>query len=84
MINIIKLLTFVLIFTNVTNSLLTDSKSANYVTNTEIYVVQKGDNLWKIAEKYKQNNKEEYILSIKQLNNLQNSSLYINQKLLLP
>ena len=51
---------------------------------TEIYIVKKDDNLWKIAEKYKQNNKEEFILAIKELNKLENSRLYINQKLIVP
>ena len=80
----IKLLIFVLIFTNITAPLLTDNKSTNYVNKTEIYIVKKDDNLWKIAEKYKQNNKEEFILAIKELNKLENSRLYINQKLIVP
>ncbi len=80
----IKLLIFVLIFTNITSPLLTDNKSRNYINKTEIYIVKKDDNLWKIAEKYKQNNKEEFILAIKELNKLENSRLYINQKLIVP
>ncbi len=80
----IKLLIFVLILTNITDPLLTDNKNTNYVNKTEIYIVQKDDNLWKIAEKYKQNNKEEFILAIKELNKLENSRLYINQKLIVP
>ncbi len=82
--DILKLLIFLIIYTKITSPLIIDNKTANLDNNIETYVVQKDDNLWKIAEKYDQNNKEEFIYSIKQLNNLKNSNLYIDQKLLVP
>ena len=82
--DIIKLLIFVLIYTKITSPLLNDHKTVNLDNNTQTYVVQKDDNLWKIAEKYERNNKEEFILSLKELNNLENSNLHINQNLLVP
>ena len=82
--DILKLLIFVLIYTKITSPLLSDHITVNLDNKTETYVVQKDDNLWKIAEKYERNNKEEFILSLKELNNLKNSNLHINQNLLVP
>ena len=82
--DIIKLLIFVLIYTKITSPLLSDHITVNLDNKTQTYVVQKDDNLWKIAEKYDRNNKEEFILSLKELNNLKNSNLHINQNLLVP
>ena len=82
--DILKLLIFVLIYTKITSPLLNGHKTVNLDNNIQTYVVQKDDNLWKIAEKYERNNKEEFILSLKELNNLENSNLHINQKLLVP
>ena len=82
--DILILLIFLIIYTKITSPLIIDNKTGNLDNNTETYVVQKDDNLWKIAEKYDRNNKEEFIYSIKEINNLKNSNLYIDQKLLLP
>ena len=82
--DILKLLIFVLIYTKITSPLLSDHITVNFDNKTETYVVQKDDNLWKIAEKFERNNKEEFILSLKELNNLENSNLHINQNLLVP
>ena len=82
--DILKLLIFVLIYTKITSPLLSDHITVNLDNKTQTYVVQKDDNLWKIAEKYYRNNKEEFILSLKELNNLENSNLHINQNLLVP
>ena len=82
--DILKLFIFILIYTKITSPLLIDNNSANLDKNNKTYVVQKDDNLWKIAEKYVRNNKEEFIFSIKELNNLKNSNLFIDQKLLVP
>ena len=81
---IFKLLIFIFIYTKFNFPLTIDTKTTNFVKNIDIYIVQKDDNLWKIAEKYDPNNKEEFIFTIKELNNLKNSNLYINQKLLVP
>ncbi len=82
--DILKLLIFVLIYTKISSPLLSDHITVNLDNKTQTYVVQKDDNLWKIAEKYDRNNKEEFILSLKELNNLENSNLYVNQNLLVP
>ena len=82
--DILKLLIFVLIYTKISSPLLSDHITVNLDNKTQTYVVQKDDNLWKIAEKYERNNKEEFILSLKELNNLKNSNLHINQNLLVP
>ncbi len=82
--DILKLLIFVLIYTKISSPLLSDHITVNLDNNIQTYVVQKDDNLWKIAEKYERNNKEEFILSLKELNNLKNSNLHINQNLLVP
>ena len=82
--DILKLLIFVLIYTKITSPLLSDHITVNLDNKTQTYVVQKDDNLWKIAEKYERNNKEEFILSLKELNNLENTNLHINQNLLVP
>ena len=82
--DILKLLIFVLIYTKISSPLLSDHITVNLDNKTQTYVVQKDDNLWKIAEKYDRNNKEEFILSLKELNNLENSNLHINQNLLVP
>jgi len=82
--DILKLLIFVLIYTKISSPLLSDHITVNLDNKTQTYVVQKDDNLWKIAEKYERNNKEEFILSLKELNNLENSNLHINQNLLVP
>ena len=55
--DILKLLIFVLIYTKITSPFLSDHITVNLDNKTETYVVQKDDNLWKIAEKYDRNNK---------------------------
>ncbi len=82
--DILKLLIFVLIYTKISSPLLSDHITVNLDNKTQTYVVQKDDNLWKIAEKFERNNKEEFILTLKELNNLENSNLHINQNLLVP
>ena len=54
--DILKLLIFVLIYTKITSPLLSDHITVNLDNKTQTYVVQKDDNLWKIAEKYDPNN----------------------------
>ena len=55
--DILKLLIFVLIYTKISSPLLSDHITVNLDNKTETYVVQKDDNLWKIAEKYDRNYK---------------------------
>ena len=48
------------------------------------YEIQKGDSLWSIADKFNSKNKEIFIYKIKKINNLSNSSLVVNDILLIP
>ena len=48
------------------------------------YEIQKGDSLWSIADQFNSKNKEIFIYKIKKINNLDNSSLVINDILLIP
>ena len=48
------------------------------------YEIQKGDYLWSIADQFNSKNKEIFIYKIKKINNLDNSSLVVNDILLIP
>ena len=48
------------------------------------YEIQKGDSLWSIADQFNSKNKEIFIYKIKKINNLDNSSLVVNDILLIP
>ena len=48
------------------------------------YEIQKGDSLWSIADQFNSKNKEIFIYKIKKINNLSNSSLVVNDILLIP
>ena len=61
-------------------------KYLNYANNSEFkyYEIQKGDSLWSIADQFNSKNKEMFIYKIKKLNNMRNSSLVVNDILLIP
>ena len=46
--------------------------------------IQKGDSLWSIADQFNSKNKEFFIYKTKKINNLSNSSLVVNDILLIP
>ena len=48
------------------------------------YQVQKGDSLWDIALKYDSNDIENFLFEAKKLNNLQNSTIFEDQILIIP
>lgn len=74
---IISLITFTLIYTV--------SVSGYEEPRYQSIVVQSGDTLWAIAEKYSNNsNIREYIYNIKKINNLDSSMLYENTAILIP
>ena len=60
--------------------------SIENVNNNEFihYEIQKGDSLWSIADQFNSKNKEIFIYKIKKINNLDNSSLIVNDILLIP
>jgi len=51
----------------------------NYSDNNQIYIVQKGDTLYSISTKYNTS-----VNNLKELNNLNNNTIYIGQQLLVP
>ena len=60
--------------------------SIENINNNEFtrYEIQKGDSLWSIADQFNAKNKEIFIYKIKKINNLDNSSLVVNDILLIP
>ncbi len=60
--------------------------SIENINNNEFtrYEIQKGDSLWSIANQFNSKNKEIFIYKIKKINNLDNSSLVVNDILLIP
>lgn len=60
--------------------------SIENIDNNEFtrYEIQKGDSLWSIADQFNSKNKEIFIYKIKKINNLDNSSLVVNDILLIP
>ena len=60
--------------------------SIENINNNEFtrYEIQKGDSLWSIADQFNSKNKEIFIYKIKKINNLDNSSLVVNDILLIP
>ena len=68
---------------NLTNDILQIGQiliiNPSYNTNTQIHIVQKGDTLYAIANKYNTD-----VNTLKELNNLNNNILYIGQQLLVP
>jgi LysM repeat protein len=48
-------------------------------------IINSGDTLWSIAEKYSQNNNiREYIYNVKKINNLDSSIVYENTAIIVP
>ena len=62
------------------------SNSLNIPTNNGLitYKVQKGDSLWDIALMYDSNDIENFLFDAKKLNNLQNSTIFVDQILIIP
>ena len=79
------LFTFLTIFSLITTPII-KSNSLNIPTNNGLitYQVQKGDSLWNIALKYDSNEIENFLFDAKKLNNLQNSTIFVDQILIIP
>ena len=79
------LFTFLTIFSIITTPII-KNKSLIIPTNNGLitYQVQKGDSLWDIALKYDSNDIENFLFEAKKLNNLQNSSIFEDQILIIP
>jgi len=79
------LFTFLTIFSIITTPII-KNKSLIIPTNNGLitYQVQKGDSLWDIALKYDSNDIENFLFEAKKINNLQNSSIFEDQILIIP
>ena len=79
------LFTFLTIFSLITTPIIKNN-SLIIPTNNEliIYQVQKGDSLWDIALKYDSNDIENFLIEAKKINNLQNSTIFEDQILIIP
>ena len=79
------LFTFLTIFSLITTPII-KSNSLNIPTNNGLitYQVQKGDSLWDIALKYDSNDIENFLFEAKKLNNLDNSTIFVDQILIIP
>lgn len=79
------LFTFLTIFSLITTPII---KNNSIITPTNkgliTYQVQKGDSLWDIALKYDSNDIENFLFEAKKLNNLDNSTIFEDQILIIP
>ena len=79
------LFTFLTIFSLITTPIIKNNSLITPTNNGLItYQVQKGDSLWDIALKYDSNNIENFLFSVKKINNLQNSDIFVDQILIIP
>ena len=79
------LFTFLTIFSLITTPIIKNN-SLTIPTNNGLitYQVQKGDSLWDIALKYDSNDIENFLFEAKKLNNLDNSTIFEDQILIIP
>jgi len=79
------LFTFLTIFSLITTPIIKNN-SLTIPTNNGLmtYQVQKGDSLWDIGLKYDSNNIENFLFEAKKLNNLDNSTIFEDQILIIP
>ncbi len=79
------LFTFLTIFSLITTPIIKNN-SLTIPTNNGLmtYKVQKGDSLWDIGLKYDSNDIENFLFEAKKLNNLDNSTIFEDQILIIP
>ena len=79
------LFTFLTIFSLITTPIIKNN-SLTFPTNNVFitYQVQKGDSLWDIGLKYDSNDIENFLFEAKKLNNLDNSTIFEDQILIIP
>ena len=79
------LFTFLTIFSLITTPIMKNNSPIIPTNNGLItYQVQKGDSLWDIALKYDSNDIENFLFEAKKLNNLDNSTIFVDQILIIP
>ncbi|MDA9695616.1 LysM peptidoglycan-binding domain-containing protein [bacterium] len=79
------LFTILTIFSLITTPIIKNN-SLTFPTNNVLitYQVQKGDSLWDIGLKYDSNDIENFLFEAKKLNNLDNSTIFEDQILIIP
>ena len=79
------LFTFLTIFSLITTPIIKNN-SLTFPTNNVLitYQVQKGDSLWDIGLKYDSNDIENFLFEAKKLNNIDNSTIFEDQILIIP
>ncbi len=79
------LFTFLTIFSLITTPIIKNNSLIIPTNNGLItYQVQKGDSLWDIGLKYDSNDIENFLFEAKKLNNLDNSTIFEDQILIIP
>ena len=79
------LFTFLTIFSLITTPIIKNNSLIIPANNGLItYQVQKGDSLWDIALKYDSNDIENFLFEAKKLNNLDKSTIFEDQILIIP
>ena len=79
------LFTFLTIFSLITTPIIKNNSIIIPTNNGLItYQVQKGDSLWDIGLKYDSNDIENFLFEAKKLNNLDNSTIFEDQILIIP
>ena len=79
------LFTFLTIFSLITTPIIKNNSPIIPTNNGLItYQVKKGDSLWDIALMYDSNNIQNFLFEAKKLNNLDNSTIFEDQILIIP
>ena len=79
------LFTFLTMFSLITTPIIKNNSLIIPTNNGLItYQVQKGDSLWDIALMYDSNDIENFLFEAKKLNNLDNSTIFEDQILIIP
>ena len=81
--NCFYLITFVMIFSFVTTPFLIEDPKI-YDHTSLSYKVVKGDNLWLIGQKLNIENISKFVFEVKKVNNLSESSLSVDQVIIIP
>ena len=61
-----------------------NESNVQYNLTTIEYKIKKGDTLWTIATQFNHKNYEKFIYIVKNINNLEDSTLLVDQILILP
>ena len=82
--NLLYLLTFVVVFSYISTPILINNNQPVTTSNGISYKVVKGDNLWVIGNKLNAENVSEFVFEVKKANNLAESTLSVDQIIIIP